>query len=299
MEIDHPPQRVVSLVPSMTESLFDLGFGKNIVGITDYCIHPKTEVEKITRVGGTKNPRVEDIAVLHPDLVIANQEENSKKSVHQIQDLGIPVWLTFPKTVDEAIADLWQLARLFRDEIAYSKLRMIEKVVEYARLAAFDQPPVRYFCPIWYETNQEGNAWWMTFNQDTYMHDLLSIMGAQNVFADRKRRYPIEADLGLAESDPPGERDIRYPRVNFQEVITAQPEIILLPDEPYPFSENDAIRIKSEYRASTQIDIPILLVDGSFLTWPGTRIAKAVSELAPEFTKLTNEMDGDTLYSSE
>ena len=256
---------------------------------------PEVGSGKTSQGGWDKNPRVEDINALHPDLVIANQEENSKQSVFQIRDLGIPVWLTFPKTVDEAIADLWQLARLFRNEIAYSKLRMIEKVVEYARLAALDQPPVRYFCPIWHEINQDGSAWWMTFNQGTYIHDLLSIMGAQNVFADRERRYPIEADLGLAETDPPGERDIRYPRVNFQEVVTAQPDVILLPDEPYPFGENDAIQIKSEYLTSTQIDIPILLVDGSFLTWPGTRIAKAITELAPEFTKLTNEMDGDTL----
>ena len=100
-----PPHRVVSLVPSMTESLFDLGFGNYLVGITDYCIHPKTEVEKLPRLGGTKNPRIDELIRLHPDLVIANKEENTQQSIQQIEDEGIPVWLTFPKTVAESIAD--------------------------------------------------------------------------------------------------------------------------------------------------------------------------------------------------
>ena len=107
MLIDHPPQRIVSLVPSMTESLFNLGFGKFVVGITDYCIHPKAEVERLHRVGGPKNPRMEDILRLHPDLVIVNQEENSQQTVSELNVYGISTWLTFPKTVDEAIADLW------------------------------------------------------------------------------------------------------------------------------------------------------------------------------------------------
>ena len=295
MLLDYIPQRIVSLVPSMTESLFDLGFGKSVVGITDYCIYPKPEVENLPRLGGTKTPRIDAIIALHPDLVIVNQEENSKQAVLELRNLGIPVWLTFPKTVKETIADLLQLARIFRSENAFIKLRMIEKVVEYAYLAAVDQPPIRYFCPIWYEAPPNGNTWWMTFNQDTYMHDLLSIIGGQNIFSERKRLYPLEADLGLIEPEPPGDRDIRYPRVRFSEVVTARPDVILLPDEPYSFNDNDAIRIILEYREATKIELPILMIDGSLLTWSGTRIAKAISELAPEFTKLTNELDGDKL----
>jgi len=295
MLIDTPPQRIVSLVPSMTESLFNLGFGKFVVGITDYCIHPNADVDRLPRVGGPKNPRIEDILKLHPDLVIANQEENSQQTVSELIKNGISTWLTFPKTVDEAIADLWSLARLFRSENAQAMLRMIEKSVEYARMAAQDQPAVRYFCPIWYEIDPDGSPWWMTFNQDTFTNDLLSVMGGENVFSARERRYPIAADLGLALSEPSGDRDIRYPRVRLQDIIHSRPDVILLPDEPYPFGEKEAERLIAEFRDSANIDLLILHVEGSLITWPGTRIATAISELAPEFTKLTNRKDGATL----
>lgn len=289
-----PPHRVVSLVPSMTESLFDLGFGNYLVGITDYCIHPKTEVEKLPRLGGTKNPRIDELIRLHPDLVIANKEENTQQSIQQIEDEGIPVWLTFPKTVAESIADLWNLARTYRSETAYEKLRLIEKIVEFARLAA-GQKPVRYFCPIWYEIGPNGEAWWMTFNRDTFSSDILSLVGAENVFAERKRRYPLEADLGLRAPEPRGDRDDRYPRVRLPDIIAAQPDVILFPDEPYPFGEVDARRLVSEYKTKAKVDIPFIYIDGSLISWPGTRIAKAITELAPEFTKLTNGIDDGKL----
>ena len=162
-------------------------------------------------------------------------------------------------------------------------------------MAALDQPAVRYFCPIWYEIDQQGIPWWMTFNHDTFTNDLLSVMGGENVFSARERRYPIAADLGLAPSEPPGDRDVRYPRVRLQEIIDSHPDVILLPDEPYPFGEKEAGSLIKQFRDSANIDLPILLFEGSLITWPGTRIARALSELAPEFTKLTNEKDSDTL----
>jgi hypothetical protein len=203
--------------------------------------------------------------------------------------------LTFPKTIEGAISDLWSLARLFHSETANSKLRMIEKVVDYARLAVVDQSPVRYFCPIWYENDQVGNPWWMTFNQDTYSNDLLSLLGLKNVFAERVRRYPIAADFGLVDPEPPDDRDIRYPRVKLQDVIAARADVILFPDEPYPFGEDDSRQFHAVYLAATDIDIPSLLFEGSYITWPGTRIARALTELAPEFTKLTKGIDSDKL----
>ena len=142
----------------MTESLFELGFGKHVVGITDYCIYPKADVENLPRVGGTKNPRIADIKILHPDFIIANQEENSQQSIQQLNELKIPIWLTFPKTVDEAIADLWSLARLFRSESALSRLRILEKTVEYARMAAVDATIRPVFLPnlVWRRPRSES-----------------------------------------------------------------------------------------------------------------------------------------------
>lgn len=296
---EQAPGRIVSLVPSMTESLFDLGLGNYVVGITDYCIYPKKDVENLPKLGGTKNPRIEEIIRLHPDLVIANKEENSEQSILHIRNEGIPVWLTFPKTVEEAIDDLWNLARTFQSDIAYQKIRLIEKIVEFARLTTVDQPVPRYFCPIWYEKDRSGKSWWMTFNQDTFSHDLLSLMGLQNVFANRKRLYPIEADLGMASPEPTADRDDRYPRVRLDEIVAAKPDLIIFPNEPYSFGEEDARQLLSEIQAIAKIEIHYSLIDGSLITWPGTRIAKAISQLAPEFTKLTKGVDDDTLELSE
>ena len=86
---EHPPRRLVSLVPSITESLFDLNFGERVVGITDYCVHPREKVAKLPKVGGTKNPQVDKILELNPDLVIANREENTKQIVSELIDAGV------------------------------------------------------------------------------------------------------------------------------------------------------------------------------------------------------------------
>src|SRR5512139_3602968 len=102
-----PPKRVVSLVPSMTESLFELGFGETLVGITDYCIYPEERLEGLPRLGGPKNPRLEDIIALQPELVLANWEENTRRTVETLEAAGVRVWVTFPKTVRQALDVLW------------------------------------------------------------------------------------------------------------------------------------------------------------------------------------------------
>src|SRR5215216_588354 len=111
--ISHAPQRVVSLVPSVTESLFELGMGNSLVGITDYCVHPEQEVARLPRVGGTKNPDLARIIALQPDLVIVNQEENRKEDAEALKAAGIAVWVTFPRTVREAFNLLWAIMDLF------------------------------------------------------------------------------------------------------------------------------------------------------------------------------------------
>src|SRR6266849_1180955 len=96
--VDYVPQRVVSLVPSVTESLFDLNIGTRVVGVTDYCTRPADAVSKLPRLGGTKNPNIEAIVALHPDLVIMNQEENRQEDAEALQAAGVPVWVTHPNT---------------------------------------------------------------------------------------------------------------------------------------------------------------------------------------------------------
>lgn len=285
------PQRVVSLVPSLTESMFDLGLGSALVGITDYCVRPAEKLTHLPRLGGTRNPRVNDILALRPDLVLANQEENSRPVVEALQAAGVSVWVTFPKNVHEAIEVLYHLGEFFRSQSAFLIVKTLEQSLEWAQLAY--RTPIRYFCPIWYEITDD-QPWWMTFNRHTYPHDLLAIFGGENLFADRARRYPLSADLAptdptLAdepspESDPNIERDTRYPRLPLEEIRATNPDLILLPNEPYLFTEEHRQQLRALLPDTPAVQNDrIVLVDGSLLTWHGTRLARALQELPEIF----------------
>lgn len=272
--VDSPPRTIVSLVPSVTESLFDLNLGDRLIAVTDYCIHPVGKVEALPRIGGTKNPDVTRIIELKPDLVIANREENRREDVEALEAAGIPVWVTFPRTVTDVFALLWDFMNLLGETSMVPRVRLIEYTYDWLAGISREREPnlTKVFVPIWYDPL-------MTFNADTYMHDLLRICGGQNVFADRERQYPLQADLEQAEPYPSDDprvagRDTRYPRVTLDEVVAAQPEVILLPSEPFAFNEQ-------HIPIFAALDIPaaknnrIHLVDGSLLTWHGTRIAYA------------------------
>lgn len=276
----YPPQTVVSLVPSVTESLYELGLGGRVLGITDYCTRPAEQVRYQTRVGGTKNPDVERIVALRPDLVIVNAEENRREDVDAMLAAGLNVWVTHPRTVREAINLLWTIMSVFEAPERSERVRHLERMYDWVFSAtrAKEQqgrlPTV--FAPIWLDPL-------MTFNADTYVHDVLHVCGAWSAFADRERRYPLAADLGEGEAYAPDDpcvvgRDVRYPRIRLEEVEAAQPDIILLPDEPFRFDERHRSMFES-------LDTPaarhkrIHLVDGSLLTWHGTRLAAALQEL--------------------
>lgn len=282
LRLDRAPRRVVSLVPSVTESLFDLGVGDRLVGITDYCIYPASKVTGLLKIGGTKNPDLKKIKAALPDLIIANQEENRKEDVEALQAEGFKVWVTFPRTMREAIDLLWATIRVFRVPMIGQRLSVLETTYEWASLAAENMTPVSVFCPIWREPRAgEGPVrWWMTINRDTYTHDVLRVCGGANVFADRDRRYPLAADLGQTRAvatDP--ERDRRYPRVTPDEVAERAPEVILLPSEPYPFDEADLAAFAAFPEIPAVKNNRLHLVDGSLFTWPGTRLALALADL--------------------
>lgn len=269
-------ERIVSLVPSVTESLFDLGAGDKVVGRTDYCVYPTPEVESIPAVGGTKSPDLARILTLKPDLVIANQEENRPSDVAALQAAGIPVFVSFPRTVRAALDLLWELARLagVHDQAA-TRIQALERLYAQTVAWASGVPPVRVFCPIWRDP-------WMTFNAATYAHDLLATCGAANVFAGRSRRYPLAADLGQAPASAASRyagRDTRYPRVTLDEVAALAPDLILLPSEPYAFAEADMTAFVAYPAMPAVRDGRILLVDGSLITWHGTRLGRALRQL--------------------
>jgi ABC-type Fe3+-hydroxamate transport system substrate-binding protein len=284
------PRRVVSLVPSLTESLFDLNLDACLVGITDYCVHPAAGVAALPRLGGTKNPDCQAVLDLQPDLVLANQEENRPEDVERLRSGGLEVWVTFPQTVRQAMDMLWELVRRFNAPDASTRLATLEHMLDWTRAAALERRPARVFCPIWRHPaagqGAERHAWWMTANRKTYLSDLLGICGGENVFADRERRYPLAADLaGPPPATEPGlesaGRDRRYPRITLAQVVESQPEVVLLPDEPYAFGEADRQELIGSVDAPATRSGRVHLVDGSLLTWHGTRLARALRDLPP------------------
>jgi ABC-type Fe3+-hydroxamate transport system substrate-binding protein len=275
--IDFVPRRVVSLVPSITETLFDLDVGDRLVAVTDFCTRPAEGVARLPRVGGTKNPDIAKIIALRPDLVILNREENRAADAEALRAAGIPLWITEPRSVRDAIDLLWLVMDVFEHAAMTYRVRNIEITYEATAHYMTAARPVRVFVPIWRDP-------WMTFNRETYMHDLLHTCGAQNVFADRERRFPLAADLGEAapDGDSGAGRDTRYPRITLEEVAAAAPELILLPDEPYLFDDADQAELYTVLAATPAAQNGhIHLVDGSFLTWHGTRLAYALHELPP------------------
>jgi ABC-type Fe3+-hydroxamate transport system substrate-binding protein len=275
ISLREPARRIVSLVPSDTYSLVRLGARDRIVGRTRYCVAPEGEVEGIAIVGGTKDVDVDRVAALAPDLVIANQEENSKRDVDRLLSLGLRVLVSFPQRLAAGVAHLARLARLIHPNDAarsvvaraYDALREAERVKD-------DRPKLRAFVPIWMDPL-------MTIHASTFISDVLAHVGAENVFADRERRYPLAADVGTGmplPADRVAGRDVRYPRVTIEEVVAREPEIVLLPDEPHPFTETDAAVFRG-------LDIPaakrgaVVFCDGKDLMWYGARGVEGLSKL--------------------
>jgi ABC-type Fe3+-hydroxamate transport system substrate-binding protein len=257
------PRRIVSLVPSLSEALARLGLGDRLVGVTAYCVHPAGAFDALPKVGGTKDADVEAIAALQPDLVIANQEENTARVVRKLAERGIDVWVTYPRSVEQGVVLLEAMATLGADAATRAR------VVEPAR-RAFDaararrergERGLRVFCPIWRDP-------WMTIGRDTYVHDLLELCGGDNVFAD----------------GPAPQSERRYPVVSLDAVEDADPEVILLPDEPYRFGEADAAELARLGCAAARTG-RIALIDGTLVSWYGPRIAEAIRALAAIFAR--------------
>jgi ABC-type Fe3+-hydroxamate transport system substrate-binding protein len=247
------PPRVVSLVPSLTEALVWLGLASHLVGVSDWCVHPAEVVAKLPKVGGTKTPSIPRILALAPDLVIANREENRRRDVERLEAAGVPVWVTYPRSVRDGVALLRELAALGAASGAQAELvDPIEAAVAAAE-AARPARAVRVFCPIW-------KTPWMSVGQDTYAHDLLALCGGENVFA--------------------GCEDRRYPIVQLSEIVAASPEVILLPDEPYAFGAREVAEL-AELEIAAAASGRIHLIDGTLVSWYGPRIQRAIETIRP------------------
>jgi ABC-type Fe3+-hydroxamate transport system substrate-binding protein len=252
------PQRVVSLLPAMTDSMIALGLGRFLVGITDSCRLPES-IAGISRVGEAQDLKVADIVGLHPDLILAGGEENPQSQIEALTKAGLRIWWTSPRTVRQAVANLRDLNLIYATESNLQTVVWLDRAVDWLE-ASRPEKSVRAFCPRSREGTADHPEGWVTINRDTYTGDLLSLCGAENVFAERDSN--------------------RYPRVSPGEVIAAAPEIILLPGEPFPFTREDADAIRTNMPEIPAVQAErILLVDGRLLFWAGTRLGEAIRSL--------------------
>ncbi len=243
LALDKTPQRIVSLVPSQTEFLCDLGLEKSIMGITKFCIHPESNYKTKVRVGGTKNFDIETIRLLNPDIIIANKEENTEELVINLKRI-FPVWISDVHTVQDACNMMQQLGVVFdKSNTAETIINEIQQQFD-AFSASSLQKSVAYF--IWRKP-------FMTVTKNTFIHDILTRAGFRNVFAD-------------AEKD--------YPEITPEQIAMAQPDFIFLSSEPYPFKEKHVAELK-EISPSSKI----VLVDGEMFSWYGSRMLQTVPYL--------------------
>jgi ABC-type Fe3+-hydroxamate transport system substrate-binding protein len=239
MELADTVTRVVSLVPSLTESIAATEPGA-LVGATDWCTHP-ADLD-VTRVRGTKNPNLAAIRDLRPDLVLANKEENRELDVRRLRDSGVAVWVTDIESVDQALRSL---RRMFTEALRWH----VPAWLNDADSAWAAPPPaerLRVAIPIWRDP-------WMVVGPHTFTGDLAARLGLDNVFAD-----------------PNGSAD-RYPHTTAEEIAARRPDLVLLPDEPYVFTADDGPEAFPGVRTA--------FVEGRALTWYGPSLVTARSDV--------------------
>lgn len=233
--------RIVSLCPSLTELVFDLGRGAELVGRTKFCVHPPGLVDAVEKVGGTKNPKVDRIIALAPDLVLLNEEENRREDAEALRTAGVRCHVSFPRTALDTAAMVRSIAAAIDAEGEGERIaRDIE--ARHARVVAGakGREPVGFAYLIWREP-------WMTLNADTFVNALLADAGGRNVFGDRPDRYPTISPAELA---------------------AAEPHVVLLSTEPFPFKPAHADEL------ATLTGLPrqrLQIVDGELLSWHGSR----------------------------
>ncbi|MEZ5172649.1 MAG: helical backbone metal receptor [Bacteroidia bacterium] len=230
------PERIISVVPSQTELLFDLGLEEQVLGITKFCIHPDEWFRTKTRVGGTKKLNIEKIRGLRPDLIIANKEENTREEIELLRK-EFPVWISDIKNLNDALEMIHQIGMITDTEKAAEMIvRAVTKSFSRLQMAP-NRPKVLYL--IWQEP-------YMSVNADTFINDMLLKCGFENVCD------------GINE---------RYPELSTEEINNLNPDFIFLSSEPFPFCERHAADFGNKFPESK-----IVLVDGEAFSWYGSRL---------------------------
>jgi ABC-type Fe3+-hydroxamate transport system substrate-binding protein len=240
VRIPQKPMRIISLVPSQTEWLYDIGLGHCLIGKTRFCVHPKKGLEQALIIGGTKKLHLQRIRELQPNLIIGNKEENEKAQIEALRS-EFPVWMSDISTLDEALLMMRQTAEITgQSEVAAP---LIERIASaFSNLPEKRKGSALYL--IWREP-------WMGAGHQTYIHDMLHWAGYDNV---------------LAQS--------RYPELSLDDIVNLSPEHILLSSEPYPFKEKHIAELQEILPLAR-----IVLVDGELFSWYGSRLLQAAPYL--------------------
>lgn len=250
IQLDAPPRRIISLVPSQTELLFDLGLDEEVVGITKFCVHPKEKWRTKPRIGGTKQVDFEKIAALKPDLIIGNKEENDRRQIEQLQAL-YPVWMSDIVTLADAI---WMIKTVGEMTGTAEKATALAHKISAAfqPKAQSQGPKITVAYLIWRNP-------WMAVGSGTFIDSMLAVGGFINVFAAKTR----------------------YPETSLEELAALSPQAVLLSSEPFPFREKHVEEIQQLCTSAI-----VKQVDGELFSWYGSRLLQA----APYFASLRNEL---------
>lgn len=236
------PKRIVCLVPSLTELLFDLGLEDSIVGLTKFCIYPFHAKQTKTVVGGTKKVRFDKIKSLEPDIILCNKEENSEEIVALCSKIA-NTHVSDIYSIADTLALIEQYGALFNRRIEAKSIR--DKInYQYQKFTQYihDKPSIKVAYFIWRDP-------WMAAASKTFIHHLLTLCKFENIYADRER----------------------YPEVALKKMrLEGDPAVVFLSSEPYPFKEEHAFEVGRHAHHSK-----VVFVDGAFFSWYGSRLIKA------------------------
>lgn len=236
------PKRIISLVPSQSELLYDLGLEEKIIGITKFCVHPLHFKSTKKIVGGTKKIHFEKIKLLEPDIIICNKEENTEEIVNQLKEI-CPVWVTNIVSIEDNFQMIFDFGQLFNCRIEAQKWndKLTFALSDFKKyIQDIEIKKAAYF--IWKDP-------YMVAGNDTYINELLKLNHFKNIYEDKGRYPEIELKKMRLEGDP---------------------DIVFLSSEPYPFKEEDAFEIgRFTHHAKT------IFVDGEMFSWHGSRLLKA------------------------
>lgn len=238
VDIPAHPQRIVSLVPSQTELLYDLGLEKEVAGITKFCIYPDRWFREKQRVGGTKSVHLEAVAALQPDLILANKEENTEEQIAALAN-DFPVWVSDVNNLDSAIHMIEKVSLITGKAEAGRRMTASIRTGFSALPLPQNKPTAAYL--IW-------NNPCMTVGGDTFIHAMLEKAGFENVLASQTR----------------------YPTTSMDQIKAARCQLIFLSSEPYPFTDKHRDEWQQQYPAAR-----VMLVDGSMFSWYGSRLLQA------------------------